>query len=239
MVAPIGAGAAALSVAAALLLPLSDEGGEPSMGREASPSLSALIGGGEALYRAAESPAALAAEVKEGAKFGSLIVRGSILGFGPGRTYGVGADFPEDPGTSTVTMKVAVDEVFDGDDGVGQGESVFVEFEAASDAAPVLEERLPTGTPVLLYLARLGPDGFYPKQEITDDNGPAAGQPLYRTWTPQAFFVADDESDVLLQPEQGAIIRGATLADVEPQVRDAFPEATFESSINAVGGGVG
>jgi hypothetical protein len=232
--------AAALGIGVAAVVSSSRSNDTPALaGPEA---LGALFTTGDGRYIGADSPADLADVVEEEAKRGSLVIRGVVDGFAQGRTFGVGFDYPEDPGIPTVVMAVRVSEILDGELPDDNGGMVYVEFDAGfapkdgEEPLSALADGVPAGTETVLYLEELGPNGIYPEVKITDQGaGLPANQPLYRVFNPQGFYL-ESEADGIVQPQDTTVYPNSSLEDFEPSA-DEFPEGEFAPEAGPVGGG--
>jgi hypothetical protein len=222
LVSAVAAGAAGVLAAVVLTLPTS----ETPPARDLS-ALAGVAGGGEANYLTADTPAELADQLQSGASVSHLVAQGQISEFAEGRTYGSG---PER--IPTIVMTVEVEDVLQGTLPKGSDGKIYVEFEGGlpedtDELVARLREANLVGTPALLYLSELGPEGRYPglKVDIVDPD-PAEGQPLYGVFT-TGLFLEDSAADRVIEPQESLVYEDASLEDFGP-TKDDFPPATFE-----------
>lgn len=145
----------------------------------------------------------------------TAVVRGEVVDYSPGRLYVTAPGLP----SPTVVMKVKANDVLSGQLPSGSDGSVYVELDGPAPdktnlAIAATRKSVPAGTPMLLYLWKLPPQGFIPDvEQVNPEAGRPAGQPLYRAFV-QGLYV--QEGDTVLAPQEHLKYPGRSLEDFEP-----------------------
>ena len=89
-----------------------------------------------------------------------------------------------------------------------------------------MEQAAPEGTEILVYLYEM-----YTSEELIErgldmsenDAGHPAGQPLFGVFSPQGFYLGNEETGGVVQPQESALYSDASLEDFYPTA-DEFPK---------------
>lgn len=203
--------ASALAIAAlvvVLITPSSSGDSEPNRQR------SSLFSRTLADFDPVEGTGGLMAKLQN-AQVGTAVVRGEVVDYSPGRLYVTAPGLP----SPTVVMKVKVNDLLSGQLPSGSNGAVYVELDGPAPdktnlAIAATRKSVPAGTPMLLYLWKLPPQGFIPDvEQVNPEAGRPAGQPLYRAFV-QGLYV--QEGDTVLAPQEHLKYPGHSLEDFEP-----------------------